>query len=298
MLLSMTGYGSGQVDEDGVSVVVEIRSVNNRYLKLHSRLPDGYAALEPKIEEAVRKQIRRGAVQLNVDIRRASSADDYQLNTDLLYSYFEQARAAFEKLNYKDPASQVDVNALMTLPGVVSDNKKRSDNAETDWPLIQKALKAALADQRKMREAEGQAMTDDLTEQVTDIAAASEQISKLSPQVVEAYQTRLTDRLNKLLAQHDVEIKPADVVREVGVFAERADISEEIVRLGSHLDQFRDIMKQKDSGAGRKLEFMVQELLRETNTIGSKANDAEIAKHVVHVKTCIERIREMVQNVE
>ncbi len=295
MLLSMTGYGSGQVDEDGVSVVVEIRSVNNRYLKLHTRLPEGYAALEPRIEEAVRKHIRRGAVQLNVDLRRTSSGDDFQLNEKVLESYFQQAQKLQQRLQ---TGGEINISDLLTLPGVVSDDRRQSTNAEEYWPLIQKALKLALEDQSKMRQSEGEAMARDLSEQVNDIAACSETISELAPRVVEAYQTRLTDRLNKLLAQHQVEIQPADVIREVGVFAERADISEEIVRLGSHLDQFRDIMTQKDGGAGRKLEFMVQELLRETNTIGSKANDAEIARQVVHVKTCIERIREMVQNVE
>ena len=289
MLLSMTGYGAGQVDADGINVMVEIRTVNNRYLKLHSRLPDGYAVLESRIEEVVRKNIRRGAVQLNLDLRRQSSADDYRLNLDVLKAYQNQV---------SELDDSVGVESLLSLPGVVSDHGSREHNVDEEWPNVQKALHAALTDLRKMRETEGQAMTQDLTEQVNDIASCGDKIEKLAPSVVEAYQTRLTDRLNKLLAQHDIQVQPAEVIREVGVFAEKADISEEIVRLRSHLDQFTDVMKQKDAGAGRKLEFLVQELLRETNTIGSKANDAEIAKHVVHIKTCIERIREMVQNVE
>ena len=297
MLLSMTGYGAGQVDVDGTSVLVEIRSVNNRYLKLHTRLPDGYAALETRVEEAVRKKIRRGAVQLNIDVRRAFSSDDYQLNGEVLTGYIQQLRSLSDVLGDSVP-DQIDVNSLLVLPGVVSDSKQRTSDADELWPLIKSALDSALADHAKMRKTEGQAMADDLNAQVTEISEAADTISGLAPKVVEAYQTRLIERLNKLLAQHDVQVSPADVVREVGVFAERADISEEIVRLRSHLSQFREIMSSKEGGAGRKLEFMVQELLRETNTIGSKANDAEIAKHVVHVKTCIERIREMVQNVE
>jgi len=297
MLLSMTGYGAGQVDVDGTSVLVEIRSVNNRYLKLHTRLPDGYAALVTRVEEAVRKKIRRGAVQLNIDVRRAFSSDDYQLNGEVLTGYIQQLRSLSDVLGDSVP-DQIDVNSLLVLPGVVSDSKQRTSDADELWPLIKSALDSALADHAKMRKTEGQAMADDLNAQVTEISEAADTISGLAPKVVEAYQTRLTERLNKLLAQHDVQVSPADVVREVGVFAERADISEEIVRLRSHLSQFREIMSSKEGGAGRKLEFMVQELLRETNTIGSKANDAEIAKHVVHVKTCIERIREMVQNVE
>ncbi len=149
-----------------------------------------------------------------------------------------------------------------------------------------------------MREAEGDAMARDLSEQCQEISRCADDISARAPLVVNAYQRRLTERLNKLLETHDVEVQPADVVREIGMFAERADISEEIVRFRSHLDQFGQIMNQDQASAGRKLEFLVQELLRETNTIGSKANDAEIAKQVVQTKTCLERIREMVQNVE
>lgn len=302
MLLSMTGYGSGQVDTDEINVVVEVRTVNNRYLKLHSRLPDGYAALEPLIEEEVRKQIRRGAVQLNVDLRRTTASVDYKLNVDLITSYAEQAKRAIKKIRERrapkiDVEEQLSINALLALPGVVLDDRQKSNLADEAWPHVRKALKLALDDLRTMRKTEGQAMEKDLGDQLADIARCADEVKGLAPLVVEAYQTRLTDRLNKLLAEHEVQVQPADIVREVGVYAEKADISEEIVRLESHLDQFREIMKQPD-GAGRKLEFLVQELLRETNTIGSKANNAEIAKSVVHVKTCIERIREMVQNVE
>ncbi len=303
MLLSMTGYGAGQASTDGMNVVVEIRTVNNRYLKLHSRLPDGYAALEPRIEEQVRKQVRRGAVQLNVDLRRTSAGEDYKLNIDLLRSYAEQARTAIREIggndsqSGSDSAPSVDFNALLSLPGVVLDDRQRSNTADEAWPIVQQALKAAIDDLRSMRETEGRAMEKDLTEQLDDIAQSADAVKELAPVVVAAYQQRLLERLNKLLAEHDVQVEPADIVREVGVYAEKADISEEIVRLESHIGQFREIMKQP-IGAGRKLEFLVQELLRETNTIGSKANNAEIAKLVVHVKTCIERIREMVQNVE
>jgi len=300
MLLSMTGYGSGQIDADGMNVVIEIRSVNNRYLKLHTRLPDGYAALEPRIEEAVRKQVRRGAVQLNLDLRRSSTTEDYKLNVDLLKSYAKQAQEVAKEINGSAAENSVDVNSLLTLPGVVYDDRQRSNRADEAWPIVQKALVAALKDLRSMRETEGMAMEKDLNDQLDDIARSADEVKKLAPGVVEAYQTRLTERLTKLLADHDVAVQPTDVVREVGVYAEKADISEEIVRLESHLVQFREILGQSErsDGAGRKLEFLVQELLRETNTIGSKANNADIAKHVVHVKTCIERIREMVQNVE
>lgn len=299
MLLSMTGYGASQHTEEGLNISVEIRTVNNRYLKLHSRLPDGYAMLEPRMEEVIRKHIRRGAVQLNVDVRRTVRTDDYQINMDLLRYYAQQLSTLRLPTNDEhDGQLQIDLATLLALPGVIADDKRHSEDAESDWPILKSTLEQAMRELTKMRSIEGEAMAKDLSHQLGEIRRNADEVEKLAPQVVEAYQTRLTDRLNSLLQQHDVQLQPADVVREVGVFAERADISEEIVRLRSHLDQFAQIMSAKDGGGGRKLEFFVQELLRETNTIGSKANNAEIAKYVVEAKTSIERIREMVQNVE
>lgn len=296
MLLSMTGYGAGQTTQSGVSVSVELRTVNNRYLKLHSRLPDGYAKLEGRMEEVIRKRIRRGAVQLNVDLRHNVEAADYQINRELLQYYTQQALQLCEENDVSNSA--VSAATLMGLPGVIQEEKRRNADADEHWTMIEATLELALQDLTHMREVEGAAMSKDLSHQIQEIRRCGTEVEKLAPQVVDAYQTRLTDRLNKLLKQHDVAVQPADVVREVGVFAERVDISEEIVRLSSHLDQFEEIMSSRDGGGGRKLEFFVQELLRETNTIGSKANNAEIARHVVEIKTNIERIREMVQNVE
>ena len=150
---------------------------------------------------------------------------------------------------------------------------------------------------REMRAQEGRVMLQDLEQNCDAIVDASHEIQKLAPRVVENYSKKLTDRINQMLKAYEVSISPSDVVREVGMFAERVDISEEIVRLGSHIKQFREVMSSAESN-GRKLDFLTQELLRETNTIGSKANDSEIAARVVEIKTCIERIREMVQNVE
>ena len=295
MLLSMTGYGAGQVDEGSGRLAVEIRAVNNRYLKLQCRLPDGYAAIEPRLEALVRQHVRRGSIQLNVEIKRDPSPDDYQINADLIRCYYQQLRDLQAALT---DTVAIQLELLLALPGAVSEGQHGSWTAEDDWPHIQLAVQQALAGLREMRQTEGAAMARDLAAQCKEIAQSVDAIAARAPETINAYQQRLTERLNKLLAEHDVQVQPADVVREVGVFAERADISEEIVRLRSHLDQFEQIMDQEEAGAGRKLDFLIQELLRETNTIGAKANDADIARHVVHIKTCLERIREMVQNVE
>jgi len=183
------------------------------------------------------------------------------------------------------------------LPGVVDERSAREVRAEEDWPRIEQLLGRAMDRVSEMRRQEGEAMAKDLAANCDAIRGQLEKVELKAPTVAESYRTRLTERLNVWLRDHDITVEAADVVREVGIFADRCDISEEIVRLRSHLDQFGEILGQSES-AGRKLEFITQEMFRETNTIGSKANDAEIAQHVIEVKACIERMREMIQNVE
>jgi len=176
--------------------------------------------------------------------------------------------------------------------------KTRETNlAEETWPLVQETLTAAVNSLDRMRREEGAAMAHDLSQNCQQIASELTHIERRAPVVVDAYRTRLTDKLNSLLKEYGTEIQPADVVREIGIFADRSDIAEETVRLRSHLEQFQSTLQAAESN-GRKLDFLTQEMFRETNTIGSKANDAEIAGHVIEMKTVIERIREMVQNVE
>lgn len=293
MLLSMTGHGESSCHRDGLAVAAEVRTVNNRYFKLSVRSSERYAALEPKIEAVVRQFVRRGTVQVNLRIDREASPDDYRLNEIVLTSYRRQMERLHERLHVMEP---IPLGALLTLPGVVVESESSAD-VEADWPLIVQALSEALARLTRMRTDEGNAMQRDLVANNRAIAAVLDRLETRAPQVVEAYRQRLMERLTGLLAGFDVQVQAADVVREVGVFAERCDVSEEFVRLRSHLEQFATIVRDEES-PGRKLEFLTQEMLRETNTIGSKANDAEIAHHVVEIKTAIERMREMIQNVE
>lgn len=294
MLLSMTGHGEAHRQAEGLAVAVEVRTVNNRYFKLSLRAGEGYAALEPQIEAVVRKHVRRGTIQLNLQIQRESAADEYRLNEAVLNGYLEQ----LSKIMGHSLESQLSsLPHLLALPGVVLEPQAQPDRLEAEWPLIEAALNEAFKRLDQMRVEEGRAMGADLTVNAKAIAAELAAIELRTPQVVDAYRQRLMDRLKTMLAELGVEIQPADVVREVGIFAERSDISEEIVRLKSHLEQFGTVMAAADS-QGRKLEFLTQEMFRETNTIGSKANDAEIARHVIEIKTAIERMREMIQNVE
>jgi uncharacterized protein (TIGR00255 family) len=290
----MTGHGEAHRHENGLSITAEIRTVNNRYFKLNLRLTDGYAPLEPHVESLVRQQIRRGTVYVNVQIDREPRPDDYRLNEAVLTGYLKQLESAVGKSIPRDAAQ---LAPLLTLPGVVHEPHAEFDEIESQWPKIEGAVSAALAHLSQMRVDEGRRMTADLAANAKAIATELKKVEARAPQVIEAFRSRLSERLAKLLAEVGVKSEPGDVVREVALFAERTDISEEIVRLKSHLQELDAVMAASES-QGRKLDFLTQELFRETNTIGSKANDAEIARHVIEMKTAIERMREMIQNVE
>lgn len=294
MLLSMTGHGEGRSQREDLTVSVEIRTVNSRYFKLSLRSTEQLGGLESRVEAAVRKQVKRGTVQVNARFERSTTADAYQLNDRVLQSYYLQLQKMRQELKIESPLA---LESLVTLPGVIQDQAGNRTSLEEDWPIFAEALQAAIDSLNKMRSDEGDAMAADLTANCTVVRQELQSIEREAPTVAATYRTRLTEKLNHLLAQHDMEIAASDVLREVGLFAERSDISEETVRLNSHLDQFQKIMTSGESN-GRKLDFVTQEMFRETNTIGSKANNATIANHVVEIKSAIERIREMVQNVE
>ena len=294
MLLSMTGYGEAHSNEDGLAIAVEARTINSRYFKLSLRTGEGYSALEPLLEQLVRKYVHRGTVQLNLKIDREARPDDYRVNEAVLNGYVQQLDALYPQAAV---AADPPLAALLMLPGVVDESAASQVDLETFWPPVEAVVKQAMERLSVMRSDEGRAMTDDLLANLDLIGEQTDKIAGLAPGVVENYQVRLTEKLNRLLEKHEVQVSDTDVIREIGVFADRCDISEEVVRLRSHLTQFRDIMQQKEPG-GKKLEFITQEMFRETNTIGSKANDAAIAHHVIEIKTAVERIREMIQNVE
>lgn len=290
----MTGQGEATRQQAGVTVTAEIRAINSRYLKIAVRSSEGYSSLDPRIEAQVRQRIRRGTLSVNVRIHRAASADDYRVNEVVLLSYLDQLRELAQRSG--DPAP-VHLDRLLELPGVVEEVATLDVNADAYWELTAATLDDALAQVDQMRLREGQAMARELHRNCQEIAVEVQAIAARAPHVVAAYQQRLTDRLNKLLQQHSVTVDAADIVREVGTFADRSDVSEELVRLQSHLDQFARVMDDEQSN-GKKLDFLTQEMFREINTIGSKANDAAIAHHVVQVKTTVERMREMIQNIE
>jgi uncharacterized protein (TIGR00255 family) len=290
----MTGFGEARSQQPGVAVAVEVRTINSRHFKLSYRATEGYAALEPEVEAATRQIIRRGTVQLNLWVERRAIVDDYRINIAVLENYRRQLKQYTGRSEWNDPE---DLRMLLALPGAVDEHAGGEHDPHDDWPLIEPVVREALSATAKMRAEEGVALAADLAHNGRQILELLDAVAGRSPEVVQAYQARLRQRVEQALSELNVTVEPADLLREVSLFADRSDISEEIVRLRSHLQQYEAALMLPES-SGRKLEFIAQEMGREVNTIGSKANDAEISRLVVEIKTALERIREQIQNVE
>lgn len=290
----MTGFGDARRQCGTTNVAVEIRAVNNRHLKVTTKCPDAWAALEPDIEKQVRSAVARGTVTVVVRTERSAGTDSYVLNQELLSSYCRQLQKLAETTHLPAPK---DLGSLLPLPGVIVEQDPELVELETARSVLKEAVGEALARLNEFRRTEGQATEQDLRLQCGKVTEHLEQVEQRAPEVVEDFRNRLLERVRELLTEVDVDIDRADLLREVSIFAERCDINEEITRLHSHLDQFDTFLNQQASH-GRKLEFLSQEIFREVNTIGSKANDVSIAHSVVEMKAAVERLREILQNVE
>lgn len=293
MLLSMTGFGEAKAQNDRLVVGAEIRSVNNRYLKINIRCPDQYATLEGDIERLIRKHVARGTLQLTLRFEQATPGNRFQIDSEVLSGYHDQLIQLAHRAGLHPPN---DSTAYLALPGVVVE-AKREVEPEDDWPLIESAVSGALEKLSTFRTAEGGYMETDLRTSADTIRQQLNIVAEQAGQVVADYRNRLLERVRELLAESQARVEPNDVIREVSVYADRCDINEEITRLRAHLEQF-DVFLQQPESQGRKLEFLGQEMFREVNTIGSKANNVTIAHAVVEMKACIEKMREILQNVE
>jgi uncharacterized protein (TIGR00255 family) len=287
----MTGYGEARIQDERWSVGVEVRTVNNRHLKLSAKISEPYTALEPEVERLVRETIRRGSVQLLLRVERPRRCEDYRLNLVALASYRDQLRELL-------PAGvPVDYGGLLNLPGVVEERKAASEDPHEDWPALARVVSEALGRLQAARGEEGRVMAEELRAMGVAMGEHVARISERGPEIVASYQKRLTERVQGLVAGQGVTVESKDLIREVAILAERADIAEETIRLRAHLAQYLEVIDEPES-SGRKLEFVVQEMGRETNTMGSKANDVEVSRSVVEIKGLLERIRELIQNVE
>jgi uncharacterized protein (TIGR00255 family) len=292
----MTGYGEARYQSDRLSLSIELRALNNRYLKVALRAADPYHLLEAEFEKVIRRIVKRGTLQVHLRCDRQSAAADFRINTVALGSYVQQLRAAAAQVGLVAGVDAL-LGGVLTLPGVIPEPGGQAYQLHDDWAIIEKVLLQALDGLQAMRKEEGRAMANELLAHRDTIGRHLAVIRNRAPQVANLFRDKLYDRVRQLLAEHDVQIDRNDLIREVSIFAERSDIAEEVVRLATHLDHFQEIMKEDDS-PGRKLEFLTQEMFREANTIGSKASDVDISREVVEIKGTLEKIRELVQNVE
>src|SRR5215469_428250 len=293
MIVSMTGFGDATTESDGTHYAVEIRSLNNRFFKPVIKLPENVSGLEPELESMLRETLGRGSITYILKMRSDSAEAAYHINTQALKAYLEQLQA----VKGLDRLVQIDLAALVQLPGVCQEPRDETDEIARHGPVIRKLSGTAIEKLDAMRRREGEALFADLMKHAKLISANLKEIQARAPFVIEDYHKRLSQRVNQLIAKAELKVNEVDLIKEVAVFAERADISEEIQRLNTHLDAFEQSCRTGEH-AGRKLDFIAQEMLREANTIASKANDAQIAKYIVEIKGAIDRLKEQVQNVE
>jgi uncharacterized protein (TIGR00255 family) len=293
MIVSMTGFGDASAENGGTHYAVEIRSLNNRFFKPVIKLPENLQGLEPEVETTLREALGRGSITYILKMRTNSAEAAYLINTGALTAYLAQLEAV-KGLSSK---VNIDLASLLQLPGVCQEPRDESDEIERHGNSVRSLTKAAIAKLQAMRKREGESLFEELMRHIKLIAENLAEISKRAPFVIEDYHKRLSQRVNLLLSKAELKVSEVDLIKEVAVFAERADIAEEIQRLTHHLDAFEQSCRSGDH-AGRKLDFITQEMLREANTIASKANDAQIARHIVEIKGAIDRLKEQVQNVE
>lgn len=294
MLNSMTGYGEATDELDGVSYAIEIKTVNNRYLKTIVKLPEGVTFLEEDVDKELRKRLSRGTVNYVLRLKGASASSLFEIDEAALRSIVSQLNKVSSSVGV---TGSIDLAGLLELPGIVQPIQPDEEQIARIRQFVGRLTVQALDKLQRMREAEGGFLEADLQKHCDAMLAELEIIRQRSGSVVLEYAKRLRRRVEELLAEAKLKLDEQTLAREVAILADRSDISEEIARLDAHLQQFRQIC-QTEGQAGRRLDFLSQEMLREVNTIGSKAADADIARSVVDIKCWIERLKEQIQNIE
>jgi uncharacterized protein (TIGR00255 family) len=291
MIKSMTGYGKGEVSYGGGRVTVEIRSVNHRYGEIYVKLPRNLIVFENDVRKFVSERLKRGKIEVFVQHESSAEAAPFAVNFTLAKAYHEALTSLKNRLGL---AGEVSIQLIAAQKDVLTAEEDHSLDEALRQALLS-AAKSGVETLEVMRSREGEALLNDLRKRMETVAALADKVARRAPLVVSEYSVRLKERLAQLTA--DNAISEERLAQEVAIMADRCDITEELVRLDSHLKQFGSALSLGEP-VGRKLDFLLQEMSREVNTMGSKANDAEIAFHVVELKTEIEKIREQVQNIE
>ena len=288
---SMTGYGRGEAADDAAKFSVELNSVNRKQSEIVMSLPRDLTGLEARIRDAINAKVSRGRINAALHVQSANGAATLALDTSLARSYHDAMRAVQKEL--KAPG-EVTIGMVLQAPGVMRLPEQAIDAAKA-WPTVSTALDAALIELIKMREREGKHLAKDLIHRLKTLRSLIKQVRAIHPEVTKRHRAALRERLDN--AGLNIALDDERLLKEVAIFADRSDVSEELTRLESHLQQFAHHLR-KNEPVGRTLEFMTQEIARELNTLGAKANDAQISQQVVACKAELEKIREQVQNLE
>lgn len=292
MIKSMTGYGRSQQLADGMNITVEIKSVNHRYFEFSSKLPRSYGFLDEKLKSFFNGKLTRGKMECYVQIEAVEEPDTViSLNHSLVKGYLDAYKELAEIYGLENNVKVSDISRVSDIFSV----RKQAADEDRIWAAVQTVAQAALDGFIAMREREGERLKADVLYRLDEIISNVEFIEERSPQTVAEYNEKLLGRLRELLGE--THIDEQRILTEAAIFADKIAVAEETVRLRSHISQLRSFLEQSDA-VGKKMDFLVQELNREANTIGSKAQDVEIARRVVSIKAEIEKIREQIQNIE
>lgn len=294
MVRSMTGFGRGENSDEIKSFSVEIKSINHRYNDIIVKTPKHINYLEEKVKKLVRKYVLRGRVEVYVNLEYIKESDvEVSVNIPLAKSYKTALLKICDELEIE---KNIDISLITKFPDILKTQKKQEDEEQV-WETLKPSLVSALENLLEMRETEGSILSEDIVEKTIKIENMISKIEERSPMIVLEHKEKLVKRIEELL-ENKSEIDENKLSNEVAYFADKAGIDEELVRFKSHILQLRSTLTSSDEAVGRKLDFLIQEINREINTIGSKVADVEITNNVVEIKTELEKIREQIQNIE
>ncbi|ABR48942.1 domain of unknown function DUF1732 [Alkaliphilus metalliredigens QYMF] len=293
MLKSMTGFGRGEVQKQHRCFNIEIKTVNHRYLDVSIKMPKRFTYLEEKIRQLLKEKVKRGRIDAYISYENIGESDVKVVVDQHLANEYVTALQSLEKMLGIE--NDITVSNVASFSDVISLDKVEEDEAEI-WQCLKESIILAMKQLTIMRVEEGRKLNEDLVKRLKLVESFNQAVEERSPQVVQEYKQRLTERIKELL-EEEFTLDDQRIATEVALFADKSNITEEVVRLNSHIHQFRQALEEEES-IGRKLDFIIQEMNREINTIGSKANDLIITNIVVNLKSELEKMREQVQNIE
>lgn len=294
MIKSMTGFGKGEAKGRFGRFIVEVRTVNHRYFDVSSRIPNSLNQLEDRIKNYLHKYIKRGKVNFSLSHRKGEkTVDSIKIDDEAVARYYRMLDKIKRKFRLKD---DIKLSHILSFPDVIVQEQPEHE-VSLMWPVLQLAMKKAVMDCNRMKEKEGRALYRDLAKRINKVSSAINKISKLVPRLVSEYKTKLDSRIKDILKSRDYSIDKKRLETELALFARQCDVSEEITRSKSHLNALKKSLSS-DKETGRRLDFLLQELQREINTLGAKADSVPISRLVIDIKSEIEKMREQAQNVE